>query len=252
MRVTIVEHFRLPYQCAGSEVFLHRLGKALQDASHEVTLVTTDTPMAPSFEVYDGMPCFSVQAVPQEITRAVNTSRPDLILTHHQRAQIAVPLARGMSVPSVFVMHNDFVHNQRVLMYSPSLTIFNTEWIAEKWKHRVLNGMVIHPPVLPGQCDLPPGEQVTLINLNRDKGSEVFYLVAEKLPHINFLGVIGAHGRFPYSGQGSVFGVRAGSLVRRSRSGYSMMCVSRHQWRRLHRARGTRARRNRSRMRGRW
>lgn len=195
MRAVIVEHFRLPFQCAGSEVFMHRLGKALRDAGHEVTFITTDTPMAPQYEVYDGMPCFSVQPVPQEISRTVNSCRPDLIITHHQRAQVAVPMARGMNIPSVFVMHNDFVHNQRVLMYSPSLTIFNTQWIEDKWKHRTHKSMVIHPPVLPGECDASPGDKVTLINLNRDKGSEVFYAVAENLPHIQFLGVVGAHGR---------------------------------------------------------
>lgn len=194
MKVVVLEHFRVPYQNAGSEVFMHRLQVALMKAGHEVAVVTTDTPRAPEQELYDGMWCYSTGQDMQRIESMLRNLRPDVILTHHQRAMIGIPFARKIGASSVFVMHNDFAHNQRVLMYGPGLTVFNTQWIADRWRHRAGLHMVIHPPVLPGQCDLPPGNLVTLININRDKGSEVLYAVAERLPQFGFLGVIGAHG----------------------------------------------------------
>jgi len=39
-----------------------------------------------------------------------------------------------------------------------------------------------------------PGEKVTLVNLNESKGAHVFYALAERMPDIRFLGVIGAYG----------------------------------------------------------
>lgn len=194
MKVAILEHFRPPYQNCGSEIFMQRLARRLRDAGHDVAIVTTDTPQAPDVCLYDEMRCYSIDASTSAIDSTLRRLGPDLLITHHQRAMVGVPLARFIGCPSIFVMHNDFAHNQRVLMNGPSLVIYNTEWIAEKFKIRTPRYLVVHPPVLPDECDQPPGDAVTLINLNRDKGSEVFYAVAERLPQHPFLGVVGAHG----------------------------------------------------------
>ena len=194
MKVLVIQHFRIPYQCAGSEMMLHRMALALKDAGHTVQMITTDTPQALDMEIYDEMVCHSVGKDRNRMMILARSFKPDVILSHHQRAEMAIPIARQLKVKSIFVMHNDFSHNQRVLMHRPDLVVFNTEWIAHKFRARVRRGMVIHPPVYPDHCDLYRGEKVTLINKNRDKGGEIFYRLAAALPEVEFMAVQGAHG----------------------------------------------------------
>lgn len=194
MKVLVIQHFRIPYQCAGSEMMLHRMALALRDAGHTVQFITTDTPQALDMEIYDEMVCHSVGTNRIRMLALAKTFRPNVILTHHQRAEMAIPIARQLRCKSIFVMHNDFSHNQRVLMHRPDLVVFNTEWIARKFRARIRRGMVIHPPVYPDHCGLLPGDKVTLINKNRDKGGEIFYRLAAALPEYPFMAVQGAHG----------------------------------------------------------
>lgn len=188
-------HFRSPYQNAGSEVAMHYLLRAFMQAGHKCSIVTTDTPQAARFEVYDGIDCYSVGQDRTAIHDVMVRVNPDAVVSHHQRAEVAIPLANLRRIPSIFWMHNDFQHNRRVLQRRPTLAVFNTEWIQAKLG-KGLHSLVVHPPVFPQMCQERTGmeDRVTLVNLNRDKGGEHFYKLAKALPGINFLGVIGAHG----------------------------------------------------------
>lgn len=76
------------------------------------------------------------------------------------------------------------------------MTVFNTHWITQYFarRHRGLRSVVVHPPVWGPPACHHPGDRVTLVNLNRDKGSGVFYALAERMPDVDFLGVVGGHG----------------------------------------------------------
>lgn len=188
-------HFRSPYQNAGSEVAMQMVLRSFQLAGHSVTVITTDTPQADAIEEYDGMTCYSTGIDTQKIHQVVGYTNPDVIISHHQRAEIAVPIAHIRKIPSVVWLHNDFQHNRRSLKLRPTLVLFNTHWIREKlaWGG---NSMVIHPPVFPQVCqERSTGEnRTTLINLNADKGGHIFYQLAKAVPSVSFLGVVGAHG----------------------------------------------------------
>lgn len=174
---------------------MHSALKAFQMAGHSVTIVTTDTPEAPAVEEFDGMTCYSVGRDRQKMYQVAGHLNPDVVISHHQRAEMAVPLAHLRKIPSIVWLHNDFQHNRRALGLRPTLVLFNTHWIKEKlaWGG---NSLVVHPPVFPQMCEQRgSGEnRVTLINLNADKGGHIFYQLAKSLPSVNFLGVVGAHG----------------------------------------------------------
>lgn len=192
MKIAIIQHFRVPYQMAGSEVAMHMLGKALMAAGHEVLQITTDTPQAKPFEIYDGIKSYYVGRKNAEITGMLIKSKPDFILSHHQRAETAVLVSKNLRIPMGFYMHNDFAHNRKILRYRPELVIFNTEWIRDQYPgHR---NIVVHPPVFQQECLSVAGDRVTLVNLNAHKGGEIFYQLAKMLPDIPFLGVVGGHG----------------------------------------------------------
>jgi len=54
--------------------------------------------------------------------------------------------------------------------------------------------VVVHPPVWPDEHATTPGTKVTLVNLNEHKGANILYKLAERMPHVEFMGVVGGHG----------------------------------------------------------
>ena len=193
MRIHAHVHFYPPYRMAGSETMIHTMMKALAGAGHEVLVVVSDMPEAPSEWVHDGVPAVSMRGVGAATARVV-LDRPDVVVTHHQNAAPAILGARRIGAKTVFVMHNSFGMNRQILATRPDLTVFNTEWIARTWKHLAGMWMVVHPPVWPQEHQATPGDHVTLVNLSRHKGVEVFQRMSRVFPQAPFLGVTGGHG----------------------------------------------------------
>lgn len=191
MRVAALVHFYVPFRNAGSETMLHTLLRSLSGIGHEVQAFATDIPEAPYLYDYDGVRVNSTNwfLAQQEITRF----GPDVIVTHHQNTVNAIRLARTIGAKSVFLMHNDFSQNRKYLACKPDLTVFNTEWIRDVTEYRG-ESIVIHPPVFAHEHRTLPGDRVTLVNLNESKGGKILYRLAELMPDVGFLGVLGGHG----------------------------------------------------------
>lgn len=91
----------------------------------------------------------------------------------------------------IFIQHNTF----------PYPTVENSDaWVIYNGEHsrKVMGwnneGFVLPPPVDYDYYKVTPGDCVTLINCNENKGGKVFYEIAKRMPHIKFLQVIGAYG----------------------------------------------------------
>ncbi|MFH0243597.1 glycosyltransferase family 4 protein [Streptomyces sp. HK10] len=194
MKVAALVHFCVPYRMAGSETMLHTLLVALQRAGHEAVVATTHTPHAPQHWRWEGVRGLS-RPGPREAAAAVRAEDPDVVITQHQNTGLGIDVARTIGAKSVFLMHNDFTLNRGLLAKQPDLVVFNTAWIAEKYAARVARSVVVHPPVWPHQHATTPGDAVTLVNLNEDKGAPLLYELARRMPDVRFLGVMGAHGR---------------------------------------------------------
>lgn len=90
---------------------------------------------------------------------------------------------------SVFFSHNvgqpyRYGYDERDL----DLVVFNANWVREEtqWPGKSL---VIHPPIFKEDYLTTPGSAITLINLAQKKGGALFWQIAERLPHHQFLGV---------------------------------------------------------------
>lgn len=193
MKIHAHVHFYPPYRMAGSETMIHTMMRALVAAGHDVTVVVSEMPEAPLEWVHDGVPVVSMRGVSAATARVV-LDRPDVVVTHHQNAAPAILGARRIGAQSVFVMHNSFGMNRQILSIQPDLTVFNTEWIARAWQHLAGRWMVVRPPVWPHEHATTPGDHVTLVNLSRHKGVEVFQRMSRVFPAVPFLGVVGGHG----------------------------------------------------------
>lgn len=194
MRVVALVHFAVPFRMAGSETMLHTLLKALDGAGHDVTVVTTHTPQAPSQWRWDDIQGRSCRA-PVAAAATVRSLRPDVVITQHHNTALALDVAKAIRAKSVFLMHNDFDLNRSLLAKRPDLVVFNTEWIRGRYGAQVDRSVVVHPPVRPEDHATTPGDLVTLVNLNADKGAPVVYELARRMPDVQFLGVTGAHGK---------------------------------------------------------
>lgn len=192
MKIAVFVHFYVPYRNAGSETMLHSMVKALQAAGHEVAVVATVLPEAPPAYSYDGVDVLATNVIYGR--QNIQTWRPDLIITHHDNTVYTAQIARKLNIPWVFICHNDMAGVHTHLGFNPSLVVFNTNWIRDKLQTPDMNSIVLHPPVFAKDHATTPGDKVTLVNLNENKGSKLFYRLAESMPEVEFLGVIGGHG----------------------------------------------------------
>lgn len=117
----------------------------------------------------------------------------DVILTHLDRTPEAESIATHMGVPLVHLIHNH-VTLQANRVRKADLVVYNSEWLSSRirWPARSL---VVHPPVFEDDYRVDPvGECITLVNLQRPKGVDLFYKLARLHPELRFLGVTGGYG----------------------------------------------------------
>lgn len=130
--------------------------------------------------------------------------RPDLIITHLG----GIPRARRLAaqwpgVPLVHLVHNTSEATVGFLAQNPDFVIFNSNWVrgyhetrkkSNKRNPSIWPSVVVRPPALDFPAPLArPGGKVTLVNLVANKGTDVFYCLAEAFPEQEFLAVQGGY-----------------------------------------------------------
>jgi glycosyltransferase involved in cell wall biosynthesis len=116
----------------------------------------------------------------------------DLVISHLGDNQQAARAAAARGLPSVRMAHSDPV--QKGALDGAALVVCNSQATraALGWAGPTI---VVHPPVWPDRYRTTPGEKVTLINMNPQKGVDLFFRLARALPHRQFLAVKGGYGK---------------------------------------------------------
>lgn len=189
-----------PAHNAGSEWMLHSMLRPLAERGHHVTVwLSHPGSIRKSYEI-DG-----VRVVPyQEGTDfAAHAHRADVLLSHFENVPLVAGLARDRRIPVAVICHDDFTssfHNAA----GADLVVYNSEWIRRegeifyaRYPREFLprNSIVVRPPVIAEEYRTEPGDCATLVNLNPDKGGELFWQIAAWTPEWEFLGVRGAYGQ---------------------------------------------------------
>ncbi|MGP4114654.1 glycosyltransferase family 4 protein [Streptomyces sp. 4N509B] len=205
MRIAALVHYYVPHYMAGSETMLHAMLRALAAAGHDVDVVVTEHQRGPVDYVHDGIRVRRA-ARGRGVPAALDAFAPDVLISHHQEAPNASHYAwqravrREPAPQVVHIVHNTFPGPLAVTRrWRPRLVVFNAWWVRE---HHAARGgipstcqmIVIHPPVRAEDHATTPGTDATLVNLNRDKGGEILYQLARRLPDTQFAGVVGGHG----------------------------------------------------------
>lgn len=185
MRILAYVHGYPPFHNAGSEMMLHTLLSQLMMSGHKAKVLTgTGT----STE-HQGV------AVCTDQTEANSLAAwCDVMITHLDWTQRAFKLAEQVQKPLVHLIHNGFPRRYGLNDRVCDLAVFNsgtTYKACSPWKS---THIVIDPLVDVNEYRTEPGECITLINPNSNKGVDLFYRLAESMPYKSFLGVRGAYG----------------------------------------------------------
>lgn len=204
MRVAAFVHFSLPHRNCGSEVVLHELMKAAQQAGHETKVWCTHSDAErmwrgtkPPTE-FDGI---TIERVgnPLQVQQHIGKWKPQVIVTHHQHSMLAIKTARLVKARSVYLVHNAMGINRRPLRGRPDLVLFNSDWVRDSLINefgKPKSHLTFHPPLTPDRHMVEStGDAITLCNLNADKGAHLFYELAAKEKGRQFIGVVGGHGQ---------------------------------------------------------
>ncbi|MGI5466251.1 glycosyltransferase family 4 protein [Streptomyces sp. CA-132043] len=126
-----------------------------------------------------------------------------MLLSHFENVPLVSGLAAARRIPVIVICHDNFAtsfHNAA----GADLVVYNSEWIRRdgeifyaRYPKEFLprTTVVVRPPVLAEEYRTEPGDHATLVNLNPDKGGELFWQIAAWTPEWQFLGVRGAYGQ---------------------------------------------------------
>ncbi|KAA6215530.1 glycosyltransferase [Streptomyces albofaciens JCM 4342] len=189
-----------PAHNAGSEWMLHSMLRPLAARGHRVTVwLSHPGTIEKSYEI-DG-----VRVVPfqEGMDFAAHAQKADVLLSHFENVPLVAGLARANSKPLAVICHDNF-HNSFHNAAGADLVVYNSEWIRRDGEifyagyppeFLPKRSIVVRPPVLAEEYRTEPGDCVTLVNLNPDKGGELFWQIAAWTPEWHFLGVRGAYGQ---------------------------------------------------------
>lgn len=177
---------------AGAETTLHDLLKFMVKNGWEADVIVTSL-QGPGF-VVDGVRVHSGQ---DRRTILHFIPKASVVISHLECTDRAVILGRKFRTPVVQLIHNDMDLTKGYAAMGADLIIFNTRWVSDSFNYNGLS-CVVHPPIsredysiLDKTCSQ---DYVTMVNMWKNKGSDIFYDVANLLPDVKFLAVPGGYG----------------------------------------------------------
>ncbi|MEU3662460.1 glycosyltransferase family 4 protein [Streptomyces sp. NPDC032940] len=189
-----------PDHNAGSEWMLHSMLRPLAERGHRVEVWLSHPGRSERPYEIDGVHVVPFQAGIDFVARA---RRADVLVSHYENVPLVAGLAREAGIPLVVICHDNFdtsFHNAA----GADLVVYNSQWIRRdgeifyaRYPPEFLprRSIVVRPPVIAEEYRTQPGECATLVNLNADKGGELFWQIAAWSPQWRFRGVRGAYGQ---------------------------------------------------------
>jgi glycosyltransferase involved in cell wall biosynthesis len=197
MRILFSIHLFPPYHNCGSEYVAHSVIKFLQSRGHEVRVVLHQAKMHDIDVPYtwDGIEVFGPVSV--SAPNCLDQYRwANVLCTHLDYTNFTIQMGQMVKRPVVNFIHNDIPYDSINNAFQDNYVVYNSEWVKEKLKYS-WPSMVLTPPCdyrTYDVCDNPErNKYITLISLNKNKGGEILYEVARKMPDKQFLGVRGSY-----------------------------------------------------------
>lgn len=185
MRVAAIVPLYPPGSRVGAWLATHEFVKALAAAGHNVVVVPFLQGLDHELE-FEG-----VKVLPSALREAA-IAQADLVISHLGDGGSNHRMALRHGKPSVRLMHSATA--QATDLQGSAMIVCNSE--ATRSMLRFAGPVeVVHPITRPERFATTPGDRITLVNLAPEKGGELFWKLAEKLPSLPFLGVLGGYGQ---------------------------------------------------------
>ncbi|WP_306085199.1 glycosyltransferase family 4 protein [Streptomyces acidiscabies] len=201
LRIVARVHAMPPEHNAGAEHMLVSMLRPLVERGHEVSVWLSRYGRVVEPYEYRG-----VQVVPLEARLDFPTAvrRADVLVSHLECVPSTAALARGYGKPMTVVCHNTHRPTFRdAAAGGTALAVYNSEWMRREAELffaeypqsvRPDRELVVRPPVFADEYAAKPGDRVTLVNCNAEKGGRVLEALARRMPDVQFLAVRGAYG----------------------------------------------------------
>jgi len=162
--------------------------RALADRGHTVQGLT-NRPMAA------GPLPFTIHDMPDPANIAALYAWAEIVVPHMTATPTALEYARRLGVPIVYPVHDDGQLDDYDLQpHDVALVIFNSTSLQQRtaWPGPT---MVIYPPTLSDEHRVDTiGDAITIASMSQEKGAELFWELARRLPERRFIGVEGGWG----------------------------------------------------------
>lgn len=202
LKIVARVHAAPPEHNAGAEHMLISMLRPLVERGHKVEVWLSRYGKAVEPYLYRG-----VTIVPQaaRLDFSLAVRRADVLISHLECVPSTAALAHGHGKPLVVVCHNTHKKSFRDMAAGETaLAVYNSEWMGREAEVfyaeypaslHPRQTLVVRPPVFAEDYRVPSvGDCITLINCNTDKGGELLWRLAKRMPDHKFLGVRGAYG----------------------------------------------------------
>jgi glycosyltransferase involved in cell wall biosynthesis len=188
LNILAVTSLYLPTNYAGAEVMLHQILIELKEKGNNVKVLCNEQPVSE----LDGI---SLHNISDSSTKKTLGKWADVIITHLGGTPSAIVIAAEANKPLAHLVHNDKqIRANRLNRRNAQLLISNSKWIDESIDLYGVDRTIINPPANPNTYKTKPGKAITLVNLSKEKGSDVFWQLARIFPDKEFIGVVGGYG----------------------------------------------------------
>lgn len=202
LKIVARVHAMPPEHNAGAEHMLVSMLRPLVERGHEVSVWLSRYGRVRAEYDYHG-----IRVVPLEARLDFPTAvkRADALLAHLETVPPTAALARGYGKPLIVLCHNTHLPTFRNMAAgSTALAVYNSQWMAAEAEvffaehstaTRPDRTLVVRPPVFAEEYATTPGDAITLVNCNPEKGGHVLEALARRMPDQRFLAVRGAYGQ---------------------------------------------------------
>lgn len=120
----------------------------------------------------------------------------DAVFTHLDYTRWTIHAAKMYKKPVFHLIHNSHPYPEIIDAEKPQYIIYNSFWLKDLLNYKFSN-FILPPPVDYRHFDLgidhEKSDYITLINLNKNKGGEIFEQIARAMPNKKFMGVMGSY-----------------------------------------------------------
>lgn len=201
MQVVARLHAAPPRHNAGAEWMAWSMFRALVERGHDVTVW-----LSRYGEDHEPYELDGVKVIPLEsrLDFATAVRRADVLVSHLENVRPTASLARGYGKPFVAICHNTFLPTFKDMASGgTALAVYNSQWMQREAEVFFAEypkaiqpeaSLTIRPPVFAEDYATTPGDRITLVNTNPDKGGGLFHDLAQRMPDRKFLAVMGSYG----------------------------------------------------------